>query len=700
MPKVDELISDISNGTLKLPEFQRGYIWTPQQVRIYVQSLYRGHPTGHFLVWHTTAPVKTRGDNASHGGRPTTSLLLDGQQRLTSLFALIKGLPPPFYEGEKLFFNIYFNIATEEFSYYTKSIMDGNPVWFSVHDFLKKGMNTFLDQLPMLDPAQRELAQKGLAKLNNLDKIHSYTYQVDDLKDEKLVLADVVEIFNRVNHAGTPLSRADLAMAHICTAWPEARRQITAFATKMKGLGFAVEPDIFIRATSGAAGGSVNFDAAFYSLSSEDFQKAWPLIQKSFEYLVNVLRHDAFIESLEDITSTLALIPILVYLAKRDQQFASTEERNKFLRWMYLASIWGRYTGATDTRLKRDVTVLTDPDPTRRLVEAILEQRGRVQVDAKDMVGKGMTTGLYKFAYVLARARGARDWFTGLTLYSKAVGKSNGLESHHIFPKGVLRQIGITDRATVNEVANRAFLTQKANRKISMTQPAKYLGNVEQKFPGALRDQSVPTDEKLWEKDNFDRFLTHQRKSLAHAMNVFLDKLVAKAAPVEPGEDGISALITRDESHHLEFKSTLRWDLAHNRTNKDLEDVAVKAAVGFLNADGGTLVIGVGPDHSVIGLEHDYESSASIKDRDGFERHLNALLRKTVDAAVLSSFITMTFHAVDGDDLCQVSIEPCDHPIMIVREGHEVFLVRLGNATVPLEPKEMLAYVDKHWPGR
>ena len=76
MPKVDELISDISNGTLKLPEFQRGYIWMPQHVRTYVQSLYRGHPTGHFLVWHTISPVKTRGADVVPSMRPTTSRFL------------------------------------------------------------------------------------------------------------------------------------------------------------------------------------------------------------------------------------------------------------------------------------------------------------------------------------------------------------------------------------------------------------------------------------------------------------------------------------------------------------------------------------------------------------------------------------------------------------------------------------------------
>src|SRR5579862_481813 len=266
MPKVDELITDISNGTLKLPEFQRGYIWTRDQVRTFVQSLYRGHPTGHLLVWHAVGPVRTRGTSTEAPGK--TLLLLDGQQRLTSLFALIKGVPPPFYEGEHLFFNLYFNVVSEEFSYFSKSVMDGNPVWFSVHDFLKKGMNQFLDELPQLNPEQRDLAQKSLSKLNNLDKIHSYVYGVDDLKDERLTLGDVVEIFNRVNSKGTPLKRSDLAMAHICTFWPEARGELNTFNKKMGEMGFALELDLLVRATSAAAGGSVNFDAAFYGLSS------------------------------------------------------------------------------------------------------------------------------------------------------------------------------------------------------------------------------------------------------------------------------------------------------------------------------------------------------------------------------------------------------------------------------------------------
>src|SRR5438876_2671225 len=380
MPTVAELINDIEKGGLKLPEFQRGYVWKRDQVRLFVQSLYRGHPTGHLLIWHAYGLVKARGDSTSEQGK--TLLILDGQQRLTTLFALIKGTPPPFYEGEHLFFDLWFNVVDEKFSYYSKALMEGDSSWFSVHQFLNKGLNKFLDELPSLEPEQQDLVQRSLAKLNNLDKIRSYGYHVDDLKDETLTLTDVVEIFNRVNSAGTPLSRADLAMAHICTFWPEARGEITSFVNDMDKHGFGLEPAYLVRATSAVAGGSVNFDAGFYRLSSDAVQGAWPKVRAAFEYMVNVLRHDGYIDSLGDLPSPLVLIPMVVHLARNGATFADARERDSFLRWMYLANIWGRYAGQTDTKLQRDVAALADPEPTTRLIEHIIADRGRIQIEA------------------------------------------------------------------------------------------------------------------------------------------------------------------------------------------------------------------------------------------------------------------------------------------------------------------------------
>jgi len=693
MPTVDELLTDITKDALKLPEFQRGYVWLRDQVATFVESLYRGHPTGHLLIWHAYGPVKTRGSKSEEVGK--TLLLLDGQQRLTTLYALIKGTPPPFYEGEDLFFDLWFNVSDEKFSYFNKSQMDGNPAWFSVHQFLKKGMNQFLDELSSLEDDQRELAQKYLGRLNQLDKIHSYIYRIDDLKDDTLTLDEVVEIFNRVNSKGTPLSRADLAMAHICTYWPEARSTMRGFIQSMEDHEFRIDLGFLLRATSAVAGGPVNFDTGFYNVSTEDFQEAWPKVRASFEYLVNVLRHDAYIDSIGDLSSPIVLVPMLIYLAGRGATFADAQDRDGFLRWMYLANIWGRYTGQTDTKLRRDVAVLSEPSPVTKLIEAIIADRGRIEIVANDLDGKGSTSGLYKFAYVLARSRSAKDWFTGQTLYQKAVGKSNGLHSHHIFPRAVLTQMGVTERSIVNQIANRAFLTQKSNLKISSAEPVKYLPIVEEKFPGALRQQAIPMHEELWAKANHLEFFEQRRKLLAREMNSFLSKLGAEG---EEALDtvGINALLEGDESIRLEFKSTLRWDYDKGYTNRELEDVVVKTIAGFLNADGGNLLIGVDDTKAVLGLGPDYDSSKSIGNRDGFERHLNAIVRKAVGDATMS-FMAVTFHTIRNKEICQVSIDPADHPVYVQTNGSQSFLLRQGNATRSLDPKETLTYASIHW---
>lgn len=98
---ITRLMDEISKGQLILPEFQRGYVWTDKQVREYLGSLYKGYPTGSFLIWKTPNPGATRGSSGDSDGS-VFQLILDGQQRLTSVYALATGAPPPFYEGEKL----------------------------------------------------------------------------------------------------------------------------------------------------------------------------------------------------------------------------------------------------------------------------------------------------------------------------------------------------------------------------------------------------------------------------------------------------------------------------------------------------------------------------------------------------------------------------------------------------------------------
>ena len=108
---IQNLLNEIGHGEILLPEFQRGYVWNRDQVRGLMQSLYRKHPTGHLLTWRTYKPSLVRGSQSPRDGH--SLLLLDGQQRLTTLYVLFKGEAPLFYEGESLYFDLYFNMQTE-----------------------------------------------------------------------------------------------------------------------------------------------------------------------------------------------------------------------------------------------------------------------------------------------------------------------------------------------------------------------------------------------------------------------------------------------------------------------------------------------------------------------------------------------------------------------------------------------------------
>ena len=151
MVEVETLLKDIENKDLVLPEFQREFVWKEQDIKTFIQSLYNGYPTGSLLIWKTLNPPKLRGDN-----KPSeniyTRVLLDGQQRLTTLYLFVKGCAPPYYSKMTKRFNLYFNIETKEFRYYQKTLMEGKKEWISLLDFFKQGSATnFIKNSPNRD---------------------------------------------------------------------------------------------------------------------------------------------------------------------------------------------------------------------------------------------------------------------------------------------------------------------------------------------------------------------------------------------------------------------------------------------------------------------------------------------------------------------------------------------------------------------
>jgi len=141
---------------MALPEFQRGYVWNRDQVRGLFDSMYRRHPVGGLLVWATEAKTAAhRGDGPIAAG--IVKLLLDGQQRMTSLYGVVRGHPPKFFDGNpQAFTGLRFHLGTETFAFYQPIKMQDDPLWIDVTALMQAGtagLGSFVAKLSA-DPEQ------------------------------------------------------------------------------------------------------------------------------------------------------------------------------------------------------------------------------------------------------------------------------------------------------------------------------------------------------------------------------------------------------------------------------------------------------------------------------------------------------------------------------------------------------------------
>lgn len=691
---IGDLINEIQKQQLILPEFQRGYVWKRPAVRSFVNSLYRGYPTGSFLIWKTPEPGKVRGTEALDPDSKYFELILDGQQRLTTIFTVMTGGPPPFYEGEDLAFDLYFNLLDETFGYWKKITMQGKTEWLPVTKFFKDGFAKFLKAKMDEGGDTKDLYVANLDRLQRLDAIREYPYYVRTLTEP--TMDRVVEIFNLVNTAGTNLSKSDLALAHICASWPEARETFRAAQSKIADHGFALDLEFFTRATSTVATDSALYEP-LYKVPIEDVKASWQIVERVMEYLVNVFRADAFIDSSSTLRSDFPLIPLVAYLSKHDGKFASPAEKRNFLHWFYAALMWGRYSGSAETKLNADVSVTGDVDVPEKLRSKLLQERGRIKVEARDLERRGANATMYPMTYIVMRANGARDWFNGQPLYSKNVGVIYGLERHHIFPQAVLYKNGYSSsdrvhKEMVNEIANLAFLTKQANIKISDADPLGYLRDIKKIDAQALEAQFIPMDESLWTVDRFPDFLKARRALIAAGINAFMDGLLE-----EPETAGVAIedLIKQGEDEQVEYKSSLRWDYKEEKATKIPQKAVAKTLAAFFNTKGGTLVIGLKDDGEVLGIDVDL-GTLSKPDLDGFGLAFTQVVGNYLgmDRAAM---VELTYAAIDGKTIAVVSCPPSSKAVFI-EDGSEVeFWVRAGPSSRKLNVLETSQYIQQHW---
>ena len=156
-------------------------------------------------------------------------------------------------------------------------------------------------------------------------------------------------------------------------------------------------------------------------------------------------------------------------------------------------------------------------------------------------------------------------------------------------------------------------------------------------------------------------------------------------------EQRIVGLLEKGESNHVEFKSTLRWHLHADRSDKKIENSSLKTVAGYLNADGGILLIGVDDDGQVLGLGNDH-----FKTEDKFLLHWVNLLKSYLGAEFIP-YVRSIAHDVGDQRVLVVECLPSAKPVFFRRDNDEAFFVRMTNSTQALKPSEVLAYIEQHY---
>ena len=705
--KISTILDKIDGNQLFVPAFQREYVWKRDDAKQLIDSLVKEYPTGTMLTWETANPPELKGPHKYSEKQGAVKLLLDGQQRVTTLYMLINGDIPPYYTAPEIMNDtrgLYVNVETLELLYYMKTRMENNPSWQNITDVFKGKVSAF--------DLQAKYAEIGkLLEMDDLKKLNDNINAITRIRDRefpeqtipvKATIREAIDIFYKVNASGVALTDAELALAQISGYWPQARDRFKAKLAALEKEGFVFKLDFIVYVLLGCLYhlGS-DMKKLHDAENGEKIRAAWDRLDRQvLDYVVNLMRTNAFVDHTDEINSPYALVPIIIYCFDKNGTHLTDAEIRKMVKWFFYSQVLSRYVSQLPQKLDRDLrTVAESPQPFDALLQVIAEESGRLEILPTEFVGRAVQHPLFSMMRWYFKSRGAVCFTTGMSL-RKNMGSKYQLERDHIFPYSKLKEKGYGEGnrikyALAQELTNRAILTQIANRQKSDEPAADYLKPVKTSFPKALELQCIPEVEDLWSIDNYEMFLETRRKMLAKHLNTFLDKITATEETVAPVS--LEELIAEGESDELEFKSTLRWDLREALVNRKLEEVIMKTVAAFANSDGGTLLIGVDDNGDVLGLEPDYHSLGGA-DRDKFELHLRNLLNQQFGTGFVTSKVTIKFHAIGDKEVCQIGTSAANEPVILkVKDKNgqptEKFYARSGNSSQEIPLSEMSAYI-------
>ena len=579
---VNQLIEKIDTGELGLPELQRPFIWKDSKVRDLFDSLMRGYPIGYLMLWECPSLEKKKSIGVDlHSYDSPKEVIIDGQQRLTSLYAVMKGKKVINSKFDEKSIIISYNPLQDKFEVgYLATKKD--PEWiYNISDLYTtsssfKFINSFIKRLSeyreckggVLTEAEQDMISENINAIVNLK---NHTLPVFDIK-ANAEEEDVSEIFVRVNSGGVSLKQNDFILTLLSLYWDEGRKEIeefskeSTFPTKGKTTSYnqitTVAAQDLIRVVMAYAFDRARLKYGYKLLRGADFDKRGAVdgelrIQRFDtlkDKLPDVLDVHSWHEFLKAIMNAGYLSGDLIlsgnaifysyafYLIAKHRFHASYNENMHLTSlWFFYASLVSLYTGSFESTVESHLNSIKDLSTLKEYKDFILSRvNERLTNDYFDITlvgseglavsGKGNNAWN---AYVAAlNIMDAKILFSKSNLLVSKLfepgtdGNRKSLEKHHLFPKAHMKAQGYTD-AKINQMANYAFIDWKDNMDILDDAPSVYYpivceGRSDEEILRMEEENALPHG---WENMPYEDFLVERRKLMAAKIKQAFDLL-------------------------------------------------------------------------------------------------------------------------------------------------------------------------------
>ncbi len=693
--KYSDLINEIQKGIIKIPKFQRDFVWTIDKTAKLLDSILKGYPIGTFILWQTDERINDI-KNVGNLNIPDTpdgvkvQYVLDGQQRITSLFAAYLGAHIQKVGEKKItdYGNIVVNLDAD-INDNDEQVITEEPTgdnYISLSDVLN-----FMDRMTDI---------KDRFSDEDFKKIHSYSRSFDTYDFSTVILRkedidSAIEVFTRINTGGQTLTLFEIMSAKTYDEQQQFDMQVKweKFIKELKEIKYeGVSSSVVLSLLALLLSRTKECKRkTILALEKQNIIDSWDGVISALKDSVDYFRTTYRIPVSQLLPYDSLLVPF-AYFFHQNKDKPNADQRKYLEEFFWRVSLSSRYSSSTESKLAQDIKridlILADKRPDYSDIKVYLDS-SQALIDTNFSAGNSYC----KAVLCLLAYQEPKDFQDNgkVILDNSWLKVASSKNYHHFFPKAYLKNKTVLNS---NSLINITFVSDHLNkRKIGSKAPSIYITDFQDEnsqINKALQTHFIDLDGFGIESDDYETFLTARAKMIYSEL-----KSRIELNHKEPINEDVQELILAGESDSVEFKSTLRYDLRNKEVNKKLEYVIAKTIAAFMNSDGGNLFIGVDDNQNMLGLVDDI-STLSKPNIDGFELHLVEVIKKYIGAGLISH-IKISFPTVEDTQICRIKVSKSGKPVFTKHEGKEDFFVRSGCSSQPLGREDQSAYEKSHW---